>query len=173
MLTLSAPSAPVEPFLHHLAAEEQFLAAAIEKGQELYAALRRGAVPEAHGLGAEQERIAAGLRAASAARLEATGALAASLELAPERATLAALAERLPEPQAETIRAARERLAALAAELDRIQTRNANLLGHLRSFFRDVLADCGVDDTPTRYGPSGQWLPPASNQPLLRRGTIT
>ncbi len=171
MLTLPAPSARVETFLQHLAVEERLLGAAIEKGEELYAALRRSDLGAVHTLGAQQERIAADIRAAAAARLEATAELVTVRTSEP--LTLAALADQLPEPDGAAVRAARERLAALAAELKRIQTRNANLLEHLRSFIRDVLADFIPDDTPTRYGSSGQWLPPASNQPLLRRGTTT
>lgn len=171
MLTLPAPSARVETFLQHLAVEEQLLGAAIEKGQEVYDALRRSDLPAVYAIGAQQERIAADIRAAAAARLVAAAELVPPPT--PEPFTLAALADLLPEPDGAAVRAARERLAALAAELNQIQTRNANLLGHLRSFIRDVLADFIPDDTPTRYGSSGQWLPPAPNQPLLRRGTTT
>lgn len=172
MHTLPTLSPPLATFLQRLALEEQFLVAAVEKGDEVYAALRRGDMGSVHALAADQERLAADLRAASAARLEVTSELAAALDLDPQQITLAALADRLPEPDAGAVRAARGRLALLAADLNRIQTRNANLLGHLRSFFRDVLADIGADGTPTRYGPSGQWLP-RSPSPPPRRGTST
>lgn len=171
MHTLLPPSPPVETFLQRLGAEEQFLNLALEKALEIYAALRRGDLKGVAALGAEQEQLAAALRAASAQRLEAAAELAPDLNSTSEPLTLSRLAETLPEPDGEAVRVARERLAALAEEFTRIQTRNANLLGHLRSFFRDVLADLTPDAEPLRYGPTGNWLAPAPGAPLPRRGT--
>ena len=167
------PPARAETFLQHLGAEERLLGLAIEKANEVFAALRRGDLKGVNGLGAEQEQLANELRAASAARLGATAGLVSDLNISAAPVTLAVLADHLPEPEREAVRAARERLRALTSELTRIQTRNANLLGHLRSFFRDVFADVTADDGPLRYGPTGQWLPTAPAPPLLRRGTAS
>lgn len=171
MHTLLSPSPRVETFLRCLEAEEQFLNLALEKALEIYAALRGGGLKGVAALGAQQEEITAALKTASALRLEVTNGLASDLNIPSEQLTLRQLAESLPEPDAEAVRDARERLAALAAEFTRIQTRNANLLGHLRSFFRDVLADLTPDAEPLRYGPTGSWLSPAPGAPLPRRGT--
>lgn len=168
MHMLPTPSPLVETFLRHLGAEERLLAAVLEKANEVTETLRRGDLRAATAAGAEQHELAAALRAASGARLDAAGALARALNTSHDPLTLAALAEHLPEPERGAVLAARERLAAVAADLNRIQTRNANLLGHLRSFFRGVLSDITADDAPARYGPSGSWLAPA----LLTRGTL-
>ncbi|HEY1188501.1 MAG TPA: flagellar export chaperone FlgN [Gemmata sp.] len=171
MQTLQPPSARTETFLQHLGVEEQLLTQARDKALEVYAALRGGDLKGVTALGAQQEELAAALRAASAARLGVTNDLASDLNISPDRLTLLQLTEALPEPEREAVRAARARLSACAAEFTRIQTRNANLLGHLRSFIRDVLADITPDSTPQRYGPTGGWLSPAPGAPLLRRGT--
>lgn len=132
------------------------------------AALRRGGLPEVTRLGAEQERLAADLRAASSERLDAAHELAAGLRAPAAGLTLGTLADLLPPDDGAPVRAARARLSDLASRLTAIQTRNANLLAHLRSFFRDVLSHLAPDDAHARYGPTGRLLPGAL-QP--RRGT--
>ncbi|MBX9622188.1 MAG: hypothetical protein K2X82_00070, partial [Gemmataceae bacterium] len=79
--------------------------------------------------------------------------LAAALGLTAGRVTLSALADRLPESTAGELRAARDRLAGLAAELTACQRRNANLICYLRSYLRGALS--GTADPPARYGRSG------------------
>jgi hypothetical protein len=79
----------------------------------------------------------------------------------PGEPTLTALVAKLPETAAD-LRAARDRLRALAADLAASQDRNANLIVHLRSYFRGVLSGLAAPDAPARYGPSGGRLEPAT-----------
>lgn len=135
----------------------------------MHAALRRGDLAAVEGLRAHQESLAASLHAAGAERAEGAARLAAELGLAAD-ATLSALAECLPGPAASELRELRPRLAAAAAELGDLQRRNANLIGHLRSYFRDVLADLTAADAPVRYGPSGARLAAAGGTAVHASG---
>lgn len=158
-------------FLQRLRVEEDLLADALASANELYAALRRGDTTAATATTARQRANAASLHDAGAARAIAAGALAHALGIPADGLKLTALAEKLPDDLGAEVLAARERLATVTAELATIQTRNANLLAHLRSFFRGVLSDLTADDTPARYGPSGSWLAPVPGATLPARGT--
>ena len=140
--------------LSSLAHEEALLRTALAGATEVSSALRKGDLPAALGATA-QEPLAARLREAADARTSAANALAAAVGLNAEPMTLSALAAKLDAPAAAELLAARDRLAALAAEIAAIQDRNANLIAHLRSFFRGVLSDLTAPDVPVRYGPSG------------------
>lgn len=166
------PSTPHEVLLQLLAAEEQLLRTSTTKAREVHAALRCADLVGVNLLGEQQERLAAELKAASQARLAAAQELSAHLNLSSIPQTLGALADAAPEPLATDLRQARDTFKRLAAEFDAIQTRNANLIGHLRSFFRGVLADVTGDDAPDRYGPTGGRLAP-TGPVALRRGHTT
>ena len=157
-------------FLQHLRVEEQFLADVLAKANDVYAALRRGDLAAATEITTQLNADAAGLRAASAQRAAVAEHLARALGLPTKDLKLSALVESLPDPLGAEVGAARDRLTAVTTDLTAVQTRNANLLGHLRSFFRDVLADLTADDTPARYGPSGNWLAPSAGSALLTPG---
>jgi hypothetical protein len=136
----------------------------------LHAALRAGNLSAARDLTDKQNKNAVAIYTAGTARTKEAAALAASLGL-PAGLPLLALAEKVAAELSTELRAARERLTKLTSELEAIQTRNANLLAHLRSFFRGVLSDLTGDDTPARYGPSGQWLTASPSGILPVRGT--
>ncbi|VTR96394.1 flagellar biosynthesis protein : : FlgN [Gemmata massiliana] len=159
-----------ETFLQHLRVEEQFLAEVLAKANDVYAALRAGDMRAANAVTPQLTADAAGLRAASAQRAVVAADLARALGLPVQDLKLTLLVENLPDPLRADVDAARARLTAATAELAAVQTRNANLLAHLRSFFRDVLADLTADDTPARYGPSGNWLAPSAGSALLTPG---
>jgi hypothetical protein len=125
---------------------------------EVHAALRQGDLAAALALSTQQQAQADAFRATAQARATAATALASELGLSGEELTLSAIAARLPETLAADVRAVQSRLRTVTTELTAIQTRNANLLAHLRSFFRGVLSDLTIPDAPQRYGPSGSWV---------------
>jgi hypothetical protein len=141
--------------LNQLASEEALLRSALAGSNEIFAALRRGDLTAALAFSAEQQTHADALHEAAKPRAEAANALACDLGLTGEELTLTTLAAKLPSALAGEMLAARDRLRAVTAELNSIQARNANLLGHLRSFFRGVLTDLTIPTAPQRYGPSG------------------
>lgn len=143
--------------LEALRREEELLRAALATATDVRAALRRGDLPAA--LDASTKPwLAAQLHAAGEARAIAASALGYALGLSAENLTLTALAAKLDAPHAAELLAARDRLQDVAGELAGIQDRNANLVAHLRSFFRGVLSDLSTPDAPVRYGPSGSKL---------------
>jgi hypothetical protein len=153
-----------------VAREESLLRDALANVVEVNEALRRGDPAAALAGSERQESIAAAQREAAEARAASVAALARELRLGGENLTLSRIAASLPEAQAAEVRAARDRLAALARELAAVQTRNANLLEHLRSFYRGVLSGVTGFDAPRRYGPSGGPLEPAAGGAIRTQG---
>jgi hypothetical protein len=144
----------VQALLAKLQLEETVLQSARQTAMRLYAALRKGDLPTVEAMRPEHEELAASLKAQAADREAAAAALAAALGL-PATASLAELADPLSPPLAEPLHAARERLRALTAQFDQFQTANANLIAHLRSYFRGVLDGFMEEPPPPRYGPTG------------------
>jgi hypothetical protein len=164
------PTAPLSrQLLDRLADEEALLRAAVASAAELHTALRKGDRTHLAAVQAIQENLAARMNSAALARHRAATELAAGLHRpAGSPPKLASLAEALPEPEAADLLAARDRLATVAGELARWNGRNANLVAHLRSYFRGVLASltaAGAD----RYGPAGTLVGPAGGA-LQARG---
>lgn len=165
---------PPEPltasFVQLLHTEERLLGEAREGLLGVHESLRRGDFAALEAVRPQQELLASALRDAESRRTELACELAAVLGLPANQLTLRALAERLPGPVAGELEAARERLTAATAALADVQRRNANLVGHLRSFFRGVLADLTAADGPVRYGPSGGRLAPAAGAAIQASG---
>ncbi len=173
------PSPLADTLIRHLGREEALLRTALANVTAIHAALRCGDLATA--LGISTQALAAELREAADDRSAAATALArevarlsesgsACLALDSESratgevktVTLTALAANLPEPHAAELLATRVRLAAVTAELAEVQARNANLITHLRSYFRGVLSELTAPEAPLRYGPSGSRLEPAA-----------
>jgi hypothetical protein len=142
-------------FLQQLAREESLLRDALANVTVLHGALRRGALAESLTYSTEQAALGVALREAADARTASALELAREVGLTGEDLTLSALAAKLPESLAAEVRDARARLAGVTAELSAVHTDNANLIGHLRSFFRGVLSGLATPGAPQRYGPSG------------------
>lgn len=153
------PSRPSAALLDRLRAEEELLRRALAVLTELHTAVRRGNLAATDAARPALDEITAATHAERAARDAVAAGLAAAVGLPPARVTLSALADHLPEPDAGDLRAARDRLATLAAELTQCQRRNANLISYLRSYLRGALS--GAVPPPARYGRSGAALPPA------------
>ncbi|MCS6867089.1 MAG: flagellar export chaperone FlgN [Gemmataceae bacterium] len=165
------PTLLVQSFLQHLQHEETLLREALAITKTLYTALVAGDLGSAQNSSLRQETLAAALQEAAHRRAEAAVALAREVGFTGSALTLSALAARLPEPLATEVIMARDRLAVLTAELTVAQTRNANLLHHLRSYLRGVLSDAD-SDVPVRYGPSGARIDaPVSLSTLRERAT--
>ena len=149
-----SPRPLVQALLARLLAEEELLRAARQTVMRLYTTLRKGDLPAVEALWPEHERLAAELTGRAAERETAAVALAAELRL-PPAATLTELAEPLSPPLAEAIHGARDRLRALTRQVEQFQSANANLIAHLRSYFRGVLNGLAADPPSPRYGPTG------------------
>jgi hypothetical protein len=158
-------------FLQHLDAEEQLLHDALAVAVDLYTALRKGDLAPLKSAQPRQEQLALDLRSGADRREAAANRLARALGFPPEGLTLSSLAKRLGEPAATRILAARERLSTITAQLTDFQQRNANLIHHLRSYFRSVLsALTKTSDVPVRYGSSGARLTPGFGAAIQARG---
>lgn len=160
---------PADTLLRHLEREEALLGAALAGVTAVCAALRRGDLAGAFDASA-QRTLATELREVADARTGAATALAHEVGLSDEALTLSGLAARLPESHAPQLLAARDRLFALTTEISAVQARNANLVTHLRSYFRGVLSELTAPDVPVRYGPSGSRLEPLTGAAVQARG---
>jgi len=149
-----SPRPLVQALLARLQAEEAVLQSGRQVVLRLYTTLRKGDIPAVEALWPEHERLAADLTARAGERETAAAALAAAVGL-PAAATLAELAARLSPPLAEAVLAARARLRALTTVVGQFQSANANLIAHLRSYFRGVLSGLTADPPSPRYGPTG------------------
>jgi hypothetical protein len=163
------PHPLADTLLRHLGREESLLRATLTGVTAVCAALRRGDLAAAFDASAQQA-LAPQLRETADDRTAAATALAREVGLVGEVLTLTALAAKLPAPHAAELLAARERLAALTAEVSAVQARNANLITSLRSYFRGVLSDLTAPDAPLRYGPSGSRLEPSTGVGVQARG---
>jgi hypothetical protein len=159
-----------DSLLRHLRDEEALLRESLALLTGVSAALRAGDLGAVAAAQPAQESLAAALQAVHAARLAPVEALAAAVGLPGEGLTLGVLAMRLPEPWADQARKARDRLIAVAAEIAAVQGRNANLIAHLRSFFRGALRALTAADAPVRYGRSGVCLVPAAGGAIQASG---
>lgn len=157
----------VPSFLQHLHQEETLLREALSSAHALYAALVAGELRSAQNSSLRQESLATALGEAASRRADAAAVVAHAVGLTGSAFTLTALAARLPEPLATEVTITRDRLAVLTAELTAAQTRNANLLHHLRSYLRGVLSEADTD-VPARYGPSGVRVDSPANLSSLR-----
>ncbi len=144
---------------------------ALEVASELYQSLRKGDLATVKIAQPRQEELALALRAASDRREAATLRLAALLGLPAQGTNLSSIANRLGAPLAAQILAVRERLTRITTQLLDFQQRNANLIHHLRSYFRSVLsALTKTADVPVRYGSSGARLSPGFGAAIQARG---
>jgi FlgN protein len=144
----------VQALLAQLQAEEEVVRAGRQVVMRLYTTLRKGDLPAVEALWPEHEQLAADLKGRAAIRELAAVALAAALDL-PPTATLTELAAPLSPPLAEAVLGARQRLRALTRQVEQFQSANANLISHLRCYFRGVLNGLAADPPSPRYGPTG------------------
>ncbi|MBX9580865.1 MAG: hypothetical protein K2X87_11205, partial [Gemmataceae bacterium] len=107
------PLPPSAALLDHLRAEEALLGRARAVLTELHAAVRRGDLSATDAARPKLDEITAATAGRRAARDAVAAELAAAVGLPPGPVTLSALTDRLPEPTAGELRAARDRLAVL------------------------------------------------------------
>ena len=151
----TTPCPPADSLLDQLRAEETLLGETLVCLTGLTDALRRGDLAAVHAARPRMESQAAALADRARCRTAAATSVAAAIGLPAANLTLAILAGHLPDPTAAGLLAARDRLANLVAKIAEYQRRNANLIRHLRSYFRGVMAVLAAADAPIRYGPSG------------------
>lgn len=157
-------------FLRHLEVEEQLVLAAHASLADVAAALRTGDLGAMASTREHQESLANQIHQSEGTRTELANRLAAAVGLPAVGLTLATLADHLSDPWATELRAARHRLTVATQALAELQQRNANLIGHLRSYFRGVMSALTVADAPVRYGPSGGRLAPGSSGAIQANG---
>jgi hypothetical protein len=158
-------------FLQHLDTEEGLLQESHSLAASLYDTLRQGQLATIKELQPRLAQLAVSLRATASKRETDGRDLCLVLNIPPEQFTLSKLAERIGEPHASRLLAARERLDQLTTQIADLQHRNANLIQHLRSYFRSVLsALTKTTDYPIRYGASGTCLNPGFGAAIQARG---
>jgi hypothetical protein len=123
----------------------------------LYTALRTGDVGAVKAGLPANDRLADRLADHGRVRADTATRLATALGL-PADASLADLADRLPEPRRTYLLTARTKLRDLTAQVDQFRASNANLIDRLRSYFQDILDGLAAPEPPVRYGPTGAWL---------------
>ena len=167
----TTPCPPADNLLDQLRAEESLLGETLVSLTELTDALRRGDLATVNAARPRQESLATALADRARCRTAAATSLAEAVGLpATTNLTLAVLAAHLPDPTAKGLLASRDRLANLVAKISEYQRRNANLIRHLRSYFRGVMAVLAAADAPIRYGPSGANLAPRAGAMIQVRG---
>ena len=144
-----------ESLLEQLRLEVDLLAATRASVQGLHTALRRGDLPALNGFHAHQERLAAEMQLRAKEREAASAKLSGMVGLSRPGASLRDIGERLPDELAGRLEAQRDRLHESAQVISQFQSANANLIAHLRSYFRGVLSTLAIEGSPIRYGPSG------------------
>lgn len=160
----------VERLLLQLGREEEQLREAIVRAREVYETLRSGNMPGMMQVLPKQERLAEDLRVCAEERTEAANQLAQFLGIESSRVTLVNLAQQLPANYRAALLASRETLKELSAELISFQQSNANLIQHLRCYFRGVLSGLTSGELPSRYGPSGARVEFPAGTMVLARG---
>jgi flagellar biosynthesis/type III secretory pathway chaperone len=156
--------------LQHLQTEEDLLRQVWDALSQIHTVLRSGDLAAVAVALPAHEALAQKLDQSQQARRATIEPLAAAVGVAPHEAALAVLVARLPEPWASQLGSLRSRLKQLTAEIEDLQIRNANLIAHLRSFCRGVIATLTGVDTPVRYGPSGMRMPLVAGRAIQGSG---
>jgi hypothetical protein len=147
-----------DQLLELLSVEERLLREAREGVLGLYASLRKGNIQAVQTVLPANDQLAVRLESQAALRQSVVVRLGRGVGLTTDAVTLAALADRMPEPYQTEFRRARTTLRELTSQIDQFRAANANLIDRLRSYFRDVLTGFTTPDAPIRYGPSGVML---------------
>ncbi len=125
---------------------------------EVYAALRGGNSASIATAQVKLTNFAVSLQQVEDERAVSTTVIAHLLGLSNDRPSLAELVQKLSGPESAQLNSIRNQLATATAEFQAAQHRNANLIHHLRCYFRDVLSALMAADRPDRYGPTGSRL---------------
>ena len=164
----------IQPFVRslvsHLYDEERLLLAVIQATESLQATLRHGDVASFREVQANQADSATQLATIAAARSTVMLPLAEHFKIPHNRLTLRILAEKLSPPESDDLRILHGRLLVAATSLKRVQAQTANLLVHLRSYFRNVLSTLAVSEATERYGPTGSRLGTGSGMAIQACG---
>jgi len=164
----------IHPFVRtlvaHLWDEERLILVVIQATESLVDAMRHGDADTFREAQVIQAEFAVQLATASAACCKAMTPIAAQLSIPAGQLTLRILAEKLSPADSYELRLVQTKLNTAAQALRRVQYQTANLLIHLRSYFRNVLSTLAVSETTERYGRSGSLLGTGSGSAIQACG---
>lgn len=155
-------SQAIHPFVRSLVAhlwdEERLIQVVIEATDSLVDAMRNGDANTFREAQNIQAKLSVQLATASAECAQALSTIAARLGITEGKLTLRELGEKLSPADSYELCLVQARLSIAAQTLKRVQSQAANLLMHLRSYFRNVFSTLAMSDTTERYGRSGSLL---------------
>lgn len=156
--------------LKHLEQEEASLLATREAVRQLRAALLQGGVEALAQVLPLQQRAARAAEEQHRQRLQALQEWAASVGTTANQITLTMLVERAPNGLRERLEESRQRLRALALEVDQLNRENAGMVRYCLSFMQQVLEAITGSEVGPRYGPAGVYQNTACGSFLSARG---
>jgi hypothetical protein len=157
--------------LEHLAQEEASLLATREALRQLHAALLHQGVEALARALPVQERAAQAAEAQHRKRMQAVQEWATFFGISPGHITLTMLADQAPDGLRARLEESRQRLRALALEVDQLNRENTGMVNYCMSFMQQVLgAITGTEAGGPRYGPAGAYQKTACGSLLSARG---
>jgi hypothetical protein len=158
-------------WLAHLQQEEALLAETLASLGAVRSALRGGDLESLHAALEQQARIADASSELLGRRARLRSELSYALGVPPDAVTLATLATAAPPDVAGHLRACRERLRGMSAEVDRLNRANAALAAQSLDFLQRFLSEItDTDSAGAVYGPSGSPHAPVAGALLEGRG---
>lgn len=172
-LKLTEPSATTLSLacLAHMQQEEAMLAETLESLRRVRAALRGGSIDSLKDALNRQARIAHASSELRERRAKLRREMAAALGVPPHGVTLKMLAARLPGEAGARLASCRDRLNAMATEVDRLNRANAALVGQSLDFLeRFFIEITGGDRGGSGYSPAGATREPTLGSIIEARG---
>lgn len=165
------PAKFAQACLEHLEQEERHLRATRAALEQMRDAILHGDLTTiAHALEGQDQAAHAGQELAVRREL-LQHELAERLGVAPEHASLQAIADVTPAPLGEQLADRRQAIRRLALEVDLLNRQNAALIQHSSQFLQQFLVEItGGEPVTTRYGPSGTFQEPVCGSLLSARG---
>lgn len=158
-------------WLAHLQQEEALLAETVESLRQIRAALREGALDALKAALDRQARIANASVELRERRTSLRREVSTVLGLSARDVTLTSLAEYLPREVAAHMLACRDRLTGMAAEVDRLNSANAALVGQSLEFLERFLLEMTAgNQAGCRYSGNGTACEPLMGSLIEARG---
>lgn len=144
--------------LAHLVREETALRASRDGLTLLHGAFLRGTFAELQSAILKCQELSEQTYLATSQRDELCGRFAEAMSVDREDVRLSALSAWLPSPYSERVLACRDKLQALASEVDRLNKRVAHLATYCRTFLQKAVEESTgqTGKTIVQYGPAGR-----------------
>lgn len=157
--------------LAHMQQEEAMLAETLDSLRLVRAALRGGSLDSLKDALDRQARLAHASQELRERRARLRREMSAVLGIAPQSVTLKMLAARLPGDAGTRLASCRDRLSAMAAEVDHLNRANAALVGQSLDFLeRFFIEITGGDRGGAGYSSAGATRAPALGSIIEARG---